>query len=225
MFAEYNVYGSMNTASASGAGMAYLDRRNNTSSILVDRYAVFLLRLDGNYDFGLYVSEVSTDVTGASNTAAGSRSATSQGKVMSHKVDFAGLVPGVADESYVRDIAVRPVGGDDFDVYFLSYDNTNFRTCLSAVRATLPTAKSGWSWTQLDISGDPDDGVNYLHLRDTVANVDIVGMGITFSANGNALYVSSEASLSTGHPTYDDGRIYILDRVVASPKGTMVMLQ
>jgi hypothetical protein len=175
--------------------------------------------------------EISTNVTGASNTNAGTRpfadrvgSATT---LLVSTAEFTNLVPNVDDK--VCDIAVRPdenPADDSFDIYILSFDSVKTNTYLNAFRATLPANPAGWSKVQLDVSGNTDDGINYLQLRDTAYDLDIYGTGIVFSQNGKELFVASQAAIpSTGNPLYDDGRIYIFTGRSSKPKGTSIFVR
>jgi hypothetical protein len=220
VFAQYTI-GGLGTLSGTHEGLGYLDRRQSTGGTMVDRYVSLIRYTTNTRDFGLYLWEASTaDPAGASNTAYGSRTATCPGRVMNYWTHFAGLVPDIAD--IPCDLDVMPVGGDDFDVYFLSYGGG--LTYLSAVRATLPADKTGWSWEQIDLSGSEEDGILYLQLRDTVADKDIAGQGLAMGGDGT-MYVASEATLSTGNSAFDDARIYIFDMAVKQATGTVILVK
>jgi hypothetical protein len=213
------------------SGLAYIDRRiGEDGSQVVDRFLLWIQPSSGS-NYGLYMYEISTNVTGASNTNAGTRpfadrvgSATT---LLVSTAEFTNLVPNVDDK--VCDIAVRPdenPADDSFDIYILSFDSVKTNTYLNAFRATLPANPAGWSKVQLDVSGNTDDGINYLQLRDTAYDLDIYGTGIVFSQNGKELFVASQAAIpSTGNPLYDDGRIYIFTGRSSKPKGTSIFVR
>jgi hypothetical protein len=212
-------------------GIAYLDRATVGSSTQ-DRWVGYYSNGTAA-NAGLRIYRTTTDVTGADNTTVGVRTAVNSGLLMTYS-QFNDLVPGVTDA--VRDIAIRPSPGmasGSFDIYILSYGDS--LTFLSAMRANLPAESTGtpgawsavadWNWVQLDISGDANDGINHLQLRDTVAAADIAGYGVTFSADGSLMYISSRLQLSTGHTTYDDGRIYIFESPATASTGTIIMVR
>lgn len=217
-FSENNVGG--HSWSGGSKGLAYLDQEDDGGP--VDRWANFYDRGGTNSNEGLRIYQMGTAVTGATNTTAGSRTTSNKGllfpKYSATDLDFIDLVPNAGDA--VRDIAVRHTEGaatNVFDIYFLSYDGTNGLTYLSAIQATVPVDPAGWAVEQLDVSGSEADGIDYLQLRDTVADADIAGRGITFSPDGSLLYVSSSLQLSTGNSAYDDARIYIFELIEDKP--------
>jgi hypothetical protein len=216
--ARFSYFGLPGHSSAGGVvGFGYLERATVAASTM-DLWAGYYSNGTSS-NAGLRIYRTSADVTGADNATVGARTAANAGLLMGY-AQFNDLVPGAADA--VRDIAVRPTPGlaaDAYDLYILSSaDNVTY---LSAVQIVVPvestitpdawSAAADWSWQPLDVSGDPDDGVGYLILRDSVADADIAGYGITFSADGSLLYVSSRLQLSTGNATYDDGRIYVFE--------------
>jgi hypothetical protein len=218
-----------------GGYPAYMDRPNIGGTDW-DRWVVL--------DNGLGIYRAGVAVTGASNTNRGGRTTASDGVLLS-STELQGLVPGVNDS--FMDVAVRypnydGEGQTEFEIYLQSVDldEGEESTYLTAIKVTLPSADStspgSWTWVQLDVDG-VTGGDKWFELRDTVADLPLIsthadaaargvnyrqGVGITFSVDGETLYVVGDCVLSNGNMA-DDGRIYIFGP--PTPRGTVVMFR
>ncbi len=192
-----------------GEGFGYLDRSTVTGGTLTDvsRY-VWAYHYGGNDT--LRIAHV--DATGFSaapdDLTTGARSAEQRagagGYVLLTPAQLYALAPaGCA----LNGLAVRgEVGADVFDIYMLLTDATS--TYLTGIQATVPSDGSAMSTEIIDL--DLTGPNTYLQLMDTVAAADVLGTSLTFSADGNTLYVAGYLDYSEGN-AYDTGRIYIFD--------------
>jgi hypothetical protein len=220
------IYGSNNGLKE---GLGFLDKTSVTGTGAGEKYRFVWHPIhhgDPAADH-IRISHMDTAYTALpTDSSAGTRAITDRpgSAVLMDKAQLDALRPsGTIDGLAVR----QEVGRDLFDIYMLFSDGGSSPTeaddvtYLAAIRASIPSDGSPMGYQVIDL--DPMSTNNWLQLKDTLADKDIVATGLAFSKDGETMYVASYLDYATGNAAYDVGRIYIFHRRLL--KGTVVVFR